>query len=43
MDAKKYPDLSREVIFLAQNQYLDSLSDTVKKSISKMIKEFKRK
>lgn len=36
--AKKHPDLSKEVIFLTQNQYMDTLSDTVKKSISKMIK-----
>lgn len=41
--AKKHPDLSHELIFLAQNQYMDSLSDTVKKSIYKMIKELKRK
>jgi hypothetical protein len=38
--AKKHPDLSREIIFLTQNQYLDSLSPAVKKSISKMINEF---
>jgi len=38
--AKKYPDLSHEIIFLTQNQYLDSLSPTVKRSISRMIKEF---
>ena len=36
--AKKHPDLSKEVICLTQNQYMDTLSDTVKKSISKMIK-----
>ncbi|MCK5494662.1 MAG: hypothetical protein KAJ14_16245 [Candidatus Omnitrophica bacterium] len=39
---KKHPDLSHEVIFLTQNQYMDSLSDTVKKSISKMITGLKR-
>lgn len=38
--AKKHPDLSHEIIFLTQNQYLDSLSPAVKRSISKMIKEF---
>ena len=38
--AKKHPDLSHEIIFLTQNQYLESLSPAVKKSISKMIKEF---
>lgn len=37
---KKYPDLSNEIGYLTQNQYLDSLSPTVKRSISKMIKEF---
>ena len=38
--AKEHPELSHEIIFLTQNQYLDSLSPTVKKSISKMIREF---
>jgi len=37
---KNHPDLSNEIIFLTQNQYLDSLSPAAKKSISKMIKEF---
>jgi len=37
---KKHPDLSNEITFLTQNQYLDSLSPAVKSSISKMIKEF---
>jgi hypothetical protein len=37
--AKKHPDLSHEIIFLTQDQYLDSLSPAVKRSISKMIKE----
>ena len=41
--AKKHPDLSHEVVFLTQNQYMDSLSDTVKKSISKMINELEGK
>lgn len=38
--AKKHPDLYHEIIFLTQNQYLDSLSPVVKRSVSKMIKEF---
>jgi hypothetical protein len=37
--AKKHPDLSDEIAFLIQDQYLESLSPTVKKSISKMIKK----
>ena len=40
--AKKHPDLSHEIDFLSQDQYLDSLSPAVKKSTSKIIKEFKR-
>jgi hypothetical protein len=38
--AEKHPDLSHEIIFLTQNQYMDSLSPVVKRSISRMIKEF---
>jgi hypothetical protein len=38
--AKKHPDLSHEIVFLTQDQYMDSLSATVKRSISKMIKGF---
>jgi hypothetical protein len=34
---KRHPDLSKEVVFLTESQYTDSLSDAVKKSISKMI------
>ena len=37
--AKKHPDLSKEITFLTQDQYLESLSPAVKKSISKMMKE----
>jgi hypothetical protein len=37
--SKKHPDLSHEIGFLLQDQYMESLSSTVKKSISKMIKE----
>jgi hypothetical protein len=38
--AQKHPDLFHEINFLTQNQYLESLSSTVNKSISRMIKEF---
>jgi hypothetical protein len=38
--AKRHPELSKEITFLTQDQYLESLSHGVKKSISKMIKEF---
>ena len=37
--AQKHPDLAHEIVFLTQDQYMDSLSLTVKKSISEMIKE----
>jgi len=37
--AEKHPDLVQELIFLAQNQYLDTLSPVVKRSISKMLNE----
>jgi len=37
--AKKHPDLSHEIIYLIQDQYINSLSPVVKKSIFKMIKE----
>ncbi len=36
--ATKHPDLSREIILLTQNQYLDSLSPAAYKSVAKMIK-----
>ena len=36
--AKKHPDLSREITFLTQDRYLESLSPAVKKSVSKMMK-----
>ena len=39
--AQKHPDLSHEFIFLTQNQYMDSLSPTVRKSIYGMIKKFR--
>lgn len=36
---KKYPEMSREIDFLTQDQYLKTLSPAVKKSILKMIKK----
>jgi len=38
--ARKYPDLSHELVFLTQNQYLDSLSVAAQKSVCKMFKDF---
>jgi hypothetical protein len=38
---KNHPELSKEIIFLTESQYTDSLSDNVKKSISKMIADLK--
>ena len=38
---RKHPDLLNEVAFLTEPQYTDSLSDTVNKSISRMITELK--
>ena len=37
--ARKHPDLSQEVLLLTQNQYMNSLSPTAKRSIFKMIKK----
>lgn len=34
---KDHPDLSKEITFLTESHYMDSLSESVKKSISKMI------
>jgi hypothetical protein len=39
---KKHPDLSKEILFLTESHYTDSLSDTVNKSISKMIEGIKK-
>jgi hypothetical protein len=36
--AKKYPELSNEIGFLTQNQYMNSLSPAARKSIFRMIK-----
>ncbi|MFC2103688.1 hypothetical protein ACFLSS_04585, partial [Bacteroidota bacterium] len=41
--AKKYPEIAKEISFLTQNHYLESLSPGVKHSISRMIKEFEQK
>jgi len=38
--AKKHPDLFSEIIFLTQNNYMDSLSPAVKKSVAKMATPF---
>jgi hypothetical protein len=35
---KKHPELAKEITFLLQDHYLESLSPAVKKSVSKMIK-----
>jgi hypothetical protein len=36
--AEKHPELSHEIGMLIQDQYIESLSETVKKSIAKMVK-----
>jgi hypothetical protein len=38
---KKYPELYHEIVFLTQNQYLNSLSPTASQSLAKMIKNLK--
>jgi len=38
MMSKKHPDLAKEITFLTQDQYLETLSPGVKRSISKMMK-----
>ncbi|HVN48683.1 MAG TPA: hypothetical protein VMU30_07665 [Bacteroidota bacterium] len=40
--AQKHPTLSKEVTALTQDRYLESLSPGIKKSVSKMMKEFIR-
>ena len=37
--AKKHPDLSREIKTLTESYYTDTLSDSVKKSISKLTRD----
>ena len=39
---KNHPALFKEITFLTESHYTDSLSDTVKKSISKMIAGLKQ-
>ena len=39
---KKHIDLSKEIIFLTQDHYLESLSGGAKKSVLKIMKEFNR-
>jgi len=34
---KNHPELSKEMAFLTESQYMDSLSDAVKKSVFRMI------
>jgi hypothetical protein len=40
--AKKYPEIAKEISFLTQNHLMESLSPGVKRSISRMIKEFEQ-
>ena len=40
--AKKHPDLAKEISFLTEDHYLESLSPGVKHSVSRMMKEFNR-
>jgi len=40
--AKNYKELFKEISILTQDQYLESLSPGVKKSISKLLNEFNR-
>ena len=40
--AKKHPELAKDIIYLTQDHYLDSLSPGAKKSIIKMLDEFYR-
>lgn len=39
--AQRHPELSQEIIALTQNQFMESLSPAVKKSINKMIKDIR--
>ena len=41
--AKKHTELAKEIIYLTQDHYMDSLSPGAKKSITKMINEFYRR
>jgi hypothetical protein len=39
--AKKHPELFNEIILLTQNQYMESLSGTARRSILRMINRLK--
>jgi hypothetical protein len=39
---EKHPDLSNEVVFLTESKYLETLSEGVKKSIARMIADYRR-
>ena len=41
--SKKHPDLSREIKTLTESYYTDNLSDSVKKSITKLTKDLTKK
>ncbi|MDD3877333.1 MAG: hypothetical protein PHT69_11985 [Bacteroidales bacterium] len=41
--ANKYPELIAEILLLAENQYLESLSPGVKECVSRLIKQLPRK
>ncbi|HEX2961035.1 MAG TPA: hypothetical protein VHO43_04545 [Ignavibacteriales bacterium] len=41
--AKQYPDLSKEVALLTKDQYLNTLSPAIKKSVPKILKELDQK
>ena len=40
--AKKHPELAKEITFLTEDQYLESLSPGAKHSVSKLMKELNR-
>ncbi len=40
--AQKHPGLTNEIVFLTQNQYIDTLSSAARKSIYKMLNELKK-
>ncbi|HSV77278.1 MAG TPA: hypothetical protein VLH37_09645 [Bacteroidales bacterium] len=39
---EKHPDLRNEIAFLTESQYLETLSEGVKKSIARMIADYRR-
>jgi hypothetical protein len=40
--AKKHPELAKEISFLTEDHYLESLSPGAKNSVSKLMKELNR-